>query len=480
MFYYKTPQDTRPTGTIPLAGNGVVRHTDDGRQSSTYKFEIVAGNDRQVITSTHNTYLISADNGEAADNWVAAIRRVMHEPYGGGMFGRSLDETMQVEARLGGAYVPVLLHRCVKFIKEHGIREVGIFRLPGQASRIQALKETYDQGCQADFAPSEDVHTVASMLKLYLRELPEPVIPFAFYQSFTEALKLYEGKQGMGVEELNRLLLQVPRANFNVLKYTIRFLDEVQEHADHNKMNSMNLGTIFGPHFLSPKTEDPQVLMECNNISADFVRLVIARHQEFFPVTSDERPAKRLSVVYHTDATIPSWPDNKLTAHSFYHAKPNVRQTSLFRSRQNSAPPDPKGKFGGKVATMVEQFNNLRSAKHSSVGCQLQNSLRNVEITAPIQTSSAPANLPTITGPYISLAQQNGLTSSLPPTSSTVTTTTSNGRPASGEVVVRRTSLRTGSMRSGRIFGDDDLSEMWKSSPVYCAPSDEEGEEGGE
>ena len=130
------------------------------------------------------------------------------------------------------------------------------------------------------------------------------------------------------------------------------------------------------------------------------------------------------------------------------------------------------------MATMVEQFNNLRSAKHSSVGCQLQNSLRNVEITAPIQTSSAPANLPTITGPYISLAQQNGLTSSLPPTSSTVTTTTSNGRPASGEVVVRRTSLRTGSMRSGRIFGDDDLSEMWKSSPVYCAPSDEEGEEG--
>ena len=177
-----------------------MRHTDDGRQSSTYKFEIVgecvcvcvcvwrgddtmpftpspphtltAGNDRQVITSTHNTYLISADNGEAADNWVAAIRRVMHEvgtlslfccmlvlvlcpvslfaltslcfivqacvscrvctsslqppppprpqPYGGGMFGRSLDETMQVEARLGGAYVPVLLHRCVKFIKEHG------------------------------------------------------------------------------------------------------------------------------------------------------------------------------------------------------------------------------------------------------------------------------------------------------------------------------------------------------------------------
>lgn len=36
------------------------------------------------------------------------------------MFGRSLEETMEVEARLGGTYVPVLLHRCVKFIREHG------------------------------------------------------------------------------------------------------------------------------------------------------------------------------------------------------------------------------------------------------------------------------------------------------------------------------------------------------------------------
>lgn len=36
------------------------------------------------------------------------------------MFGRSLQETMEVEARLGGTYVPILLHRCVKFIQEHG------------------------------------------------------------------------------------------------------------------------------------------------------------------------------------------------------------------------------------------------------------------------------------------------------------------------------------------------------------------------
>ena len=36
------------------------------------------------------------------------------------MFGRSLEETMQVEARLGGAFIPVLIHRCVRFLRENG------------------------------------------------------------------------------------------------------------------------------------------------------------------------------------------------------------------------------------------------------------------------------------------------------------------------------------------------------------------------
>lgn len=66
---------------------------------------------------------------------------------------------------------------------------MGIFRLPGQASRIQALKDLHDLGTQEDFSSTEDVHTVASLLKLYLRELPEPVVPFVFYESYRQTLK---------------------------------------------------------------------------------------------------------------------------------------------------------------------------------------------------------------------------------------------------------------------------------------------------
>ena len=70
-----------------------------------------------------------------------------------------------------------------------GLEEVGIFRLPGKASQIQALRELYDSGSQQDFPASEDVHNVASLLKLYLRELPEPVIPYIYYTSYRQALE---------------------------------------------------------------------------------------------------------------------------------------------------------------------------------------------------------------------------------------------------------------------------------------------------
>lgn len=392
LFYYKQPNDSRPTGTIPLAGNRVIRHED--KQPNSFKFEIVAGKEHQVITSNHDTYLISAESAEDANDWVAAIKRVMHEPYGGGMFGRSLEETMQVEARLGGTFIPVLIHRCVRFIRENGLNEIGIFRLPGQASRIHQLQDLYNQGSQLDFSPHEDLHTVASLLKLYLRELPEPLVPFVYYDSFRRAIQLYEANRNEGVDEIKRLLIQIPKANFNLLKYLSRFLHEVQEHSDTNKMNCVNLGTIFGPNFLRPRTNNPQVLMECNNVSTDFVTIIITIHEEFFPFTPDERPPKRLSIILPSDDIPIVWHESKLVSRSLYDSKPGKSKSGeAHRPRQNSAPTstlekqakatlrhshgeviDRRKKLsdGSKVASMIEQFN-MHTTRSAS---QLMHSMR--------------------------------------------------------------------------------------------------------
>lgn len=112
-------------------------------------------------------------------------------------------------------------------------------------------------------------------------------------------------------------------------------------------MNCLNLGTIFGPHLLRPQTDDPHILMECNNVSTNFVRALISHLHELFPLTTDERAPKRLSVVFQPDV-IPPWlnqSDSAVTAkmppqRSLYQKNRYIS----FRPRQNSAPPSRKEK----------------------------------------------------------------------------------------------------------------------------------------
>lgn len=126
-----------------------------------------------------------------------------------------------------------------------------------------------------------------------------------------------------------------------------RFLHEVDLFSEENKMNYVNLGTIFGPHLLRPQTNDPHILMDSNNISSNFVRTLLVNLNELFPLTNDERVPKRLSLVFQPDV-IPPWLNrsdsdipSKVAQRSLYQPKSRYL---TFRPRQNSAPPSHKGK----------------------------------------------------------------------------------------------------------------------------------------
>ncbi|XP_038821564.1 rho GTPase-activating protein 24-like [Salvelinus namaycush] len=100
------------------------------------------------------------------------------------VFGQRLEETVLYERRYGVHMAPLVVEQCVDFIRERGLLEVGLFRQPGQATLVKELQDAFDAGEKPSFDSSTDVHTVASLLKLYLRELPEPLVPFSRYQDF--------------------------------------------------------------------------------------------------------------------------------------------------------------------------------------------------------------------------------------------------------------------------------------------------------
>ncbi|XP_061071656.1 rho GTPase-activating protein 24 isoform X1 [Conger conger] len=318
LHYYKDEEETKALGMIFLPGNRVTEHPNNGEEPGKFLFEVVPGGDRERMTANHETYLLMASTQNDMEDWVKTIRRVIWAPFGGGIFGQKLEETVRYERRFGDKLAPMLVEQCADFIRQWGLREEGLFRLPGQANLVKELQDAFDCGEKPSFDCNTDVHTVASLLKLYLRELPEPVIPFAKYEEFLSCTKLLSKDEGSGMKELKKQVESLPPVNYNLLKYICRFLDEVQSYSGVNKMSVQNLATVFGPNILRPKVEDPVAIMEGTVLVQQLMSVVIGSHDVLFP-KDEESP------------TAPEVCNNN----NEVHRKPTAGQ---LQNRQNNNP----------------------------------------------------------------------------------------------------------------------------------------------
>jgi hypothetical protein len=95
-----------------------------------------------------------------------------------------------------------------------------------------------------------DPHAVAGLLKLYFRELPEPILTYERYESFISAQAAPD--PNLRLRYLKVLCASLPPQNLSLLKYLLKFLSKVKEHSEINKMAIHNLATVFGPNLLSP------------------------------------------------------------------------------------------------------------------------------------------------------------------------------------------------------------------------------------
>nr|XP_021515447.1 rho GTPase-activating protein 24 [Meriones unguiculatus] len=153
-----------------------------------------------------------------------------------GIFGQKLEDTVRYEKRYGNRLAPMLVEQCVDFIRQRGLKEEGLFRLPGQANLVKELQDAFDCGEKPSFDSNTDVHTVASLLKLYLRELPEPVIPYAKYEDFLSCATLLSKDEDAGVKELVKQVKSLPVVNYNLLKYICR--GQLQNKENNNTKES--------------------------------------------------------------------------------------------------------------------------------------------------------------------------------------------------------------------------------------------------
>ncbi|XP_030057717.1 rho GTPase-activating protein 25 [Microcaecilia unicolor] len=304
LYYYKDEEETKHQGYITVQRSTVREVAGNSEDAGKFIFEIIPGIFGDQTRAGQDSCILMASSQTEMEEWVKAIKRVTGAP-SGVVFGQRLADTIAYEQKFGEHLVPILIQKCADFILEQGLNEEGVFRLPGQDNLVKQLRDAFDAGERPSFDCNTDVHTVASLFKLYLRELPEPVIPWAQYEDFLSSAHLMSIDEVKGHEALMNQVILLPRDNYNLLRFICRFLYEIQLNSSVNKMSVDNLATVIGVNLIRPKLEDPVTIMKGTPQIQKLMTAMISHHEKIFPKSKDLPPSPSFQKGGSKKATVP-------------------------------------------------------------------------------------------------------------------------------------------------------------------------------
>ncbi|XP_054453180.1 LOW QUALITY PROTEIN: protein FAM13B [Anoplopoma fimbria] len=169
------------------------------------------------------------------------------------VFGVPLEDVTRTHT-ISGHEVPALVKNIVDYIEEHGLLDLeGLFLVNGNAERVDWLRQRYDSGEEVELEKEADLASAVSLLRLFLQELPEPVIPTAIQGHILQLHQDYSNEEDL-CRNLKYLLQQLPQLNYGLLRFLCRFLASVASL----QQESWNIGTlaaVFGPDIFHLSTE---------------------------------------------------------------------------------------------------------------------------------------------------------------------------------------------------------------------------------
>ncbi|XP_047367547.1 SLIT-ROBO Rho GTPase-activating protein 1-like isoform X5 [Vespa velutina] len=193
------------------------------------------------------------------------------------LFGGSLEEYLESTNQ----EIPLIMKSCIRVINLYGLHHQGIFRVSGSQVEINNFREWFERGEDplADVTDASDINSVAGVLKLYLRELREPLFPIIYFEHLMELAQL-ESKQEF-VNKMKELIASLPRPVVIVMRYLFAFLNHLSEFSDENMMDPYNLAICFGPT-LVPVPEDKDQVQYQNQVN-ELIKNIITFCEEIFP-----------------------------------------------------------------------------------------------------------------------------------------------------------------------------------------------------
>ncbi|XP_070697419.1 rho GTPase-activating protein 15 isoform X2 [Pempheris klunzingeri] len=152
--------------------------------------------------------------------------------------------------------VPRFVRLCTAAVERRGLDTDGIYRVSGNLAVIQKLRFLVDheEKLNLDESDWEDIHVITGALKLFFRELPEPLVPFGFFTDIVETVKMSDYMDK--VDRLKCLVLNMPPPNHDTLQFMCRHLKRVLERSNTNRMTTQNIGIVFGPTLMRPERDN--------------------------------------------------------------------------------------------------------------------------------------------------------------------------------------------------------------------------------
>ncbi|KAJ3311403.1 hypothetical protein HDU76_003128, partial [Blyttiomyces sp. JEL0837] len=205
---------------------------------------------------------------------VVEVEKAQEAPFEPALFGETLEDVMRaqyeeelkVSKSTGQPENHLELPKILTFLTDavlnlNGRQTEGIFRVPGDIDMVNDLRCRIEKG-KYDITGITDPNVPSSLLKLWLRDLAEPIIPADKYDECI-AVGHEEHNENAAIAAID-IIKTIPDINKNVLVFMIKFLRIVADPANHKetKMTAANVAMVFAPNFLRCPSNEPQVIFE--------------------------------------------------------------------------------------------------------------------------------------------------------------------------------------------------------------------------
>ena len=152
---------------------------------------------------------------------------------------------------------PKFVKQCIQAIESRDLTSDGIYRVCGNLSHVQKIRFQVNQDNYSGIDSEEDVHVLTGLLKMFFRDMKEPLLPCHLFDSLIKCVSIKDKNQK--IKSVSKIIKDLPQANHDTLKFLLQHLLRVKELSQENRMHIQNLAIVFGPTLMWAESEKVMV-----------------------------------------------------------------------------------------------------------------------------------------------------------------------------------------------------------------------------